>query len=405
VISSIQADSGDEAFTAYTMTVELEGVPPRQLSRRFRDFRFLNERLLTEFAFTPLPAFPYNSVAELFIGSNYLVASRVTELDKWMNAILAIPKVSRCHHLMLFLNLYDLSKKVAIVTGSNTGLGKQTAQILADNRCQLVLACRSMEKGEEAAREIRKKSGNESIIVMCLDLSSFESIKKFVQRFTSEFKTVDLLINNAGFAHSSEQKVTEEGFNPLVGVNYIGTVLLTCLLLNNVAKDGRIVNVSSKLAFQGINESMRWGDQIKTVDDGEVAQLRSYGFSKLLLSIWTQILAEKLKKTEICTFSLHPGVVATDIWRDLPEFLQWGVQKFLTRTDEGVAPILYCALDPTIKNSSGHFFECDCTDVNTKLTDYLATAPNKEDLVTLTWSETKKWIGGHFDFESCAMLQ
>jgi len=291
---------------------------------------------------------------------------------------------------------------VAIVTGSNTGLGRFTAQVLADNRCQVVLACRSPEKAEEAANDIRKKSGNQAVTVMVLDLSSFDSIKKFVQTFNSKFKKLDYLINNAGFAHLPQQTLTAEGFNPIIGVNFIGTALLTCLLLDTMAPDGRIVNVSSRSALSGINASMKWGDDIKAVDDGDLAQLATYSFSKLLLSVWTQILADKLKKTEICTYSLHPGTVATDIWRDLPEFLQWGVQKILARTDQGIAPILYCTLDPLIKKQSGHFFDSNCADINTEFSTYVATSPI--DLMANVWPETIKWIGNHFDFESCGKL-
>jgi len=286
------------------------------------------------------------------------------------------------------------------VTGSNTGLGKHTAQVLADNGCQVVLACRSMEKADAAASQIRKKSGNDAVSVMTLDLTSFASIKKFVQVFKEKFNKLDYLINNAGLG-SYEEGTTSEGFNMIIGVNFIGTALLTGLLLDTLSKDGRIVNVSSQAALSGL-PYLKWGDQAKFIDDGAVAQLQSYSASKLMLSAWSYALADRLKKTDVCVFSLHPGTIATDIWRPLPEFVQWGIRKVLAPTDEGIAPILLCALDPSIKRQTGHFFQSNCLDADTEFTTYLATGSG--DIITTVWQETINWCGDSFDFETCSKL-
>jgi len=391
----------DEFFTLYNITVQHEGQK-KKVPRRFREFRALNDCLLREFAFTPLPAFPFNALAEMFIGESYLVSSRMVELEKWLNALFAIPKVSGSHFLTIFLNLYDLSDKVAVVTGANTGLGKQAALVLAENRCQVVIACRSVQRGEQAATEIRQKTGSKTVTVMPMDLSSFESIHKFVATFKESFRKVDYLINNAGLvSYEGLEGVTREGFGMIPGVNFIGTALLTLLMLDSLSTEGRVVNVSSAAAFHGLN-AMRWGDAMKTPDSGAIDNLQSYQFSKMMLSAWTEVLADKLKKTKISVFSLHPGTIATDIWRSAPEFFQWGVKRILPAPDSGIIPILYCALEKSLPSLSGHYFNNDCTDQDADFRTYLAGSG--QDIHSLVWSELVQWIGKDFDFEVCPLL-
>jgi len=105
-------------------------------------------------------------------------------------------------------------------------------------------------KGKEAIKEIVEKTGNENITFMSLDLASFDSIRNFVKELENSDQKIDLLINNAGLAYS-EIPLTKEGFNMVFGVNFIGTALLTLLLVPHITRGGRIVNISSEGAFLG----------------------------------------------------------------------------------------------------------------------------------------------------------
>ena len=137
----------------------------------------------------------------------------------------------------------DLTGKVAIVTGANTGIGKETARGLADRGATVILACRNVQKGEAAAKEIQGRS----VRVRELDLASFASVREFCRQISREEKKVDILINNAG-AFTTNRELTEDGQEMQFQSNPLGHFLLTNLLLEKMksARDGaRIINVSS----------------------------------------------------------------------------------------------------------------------------------------------------------------
>ena len=161
----------------------------------------------------------------------------------------------------------DLSDKIAVVTGANTGIGFHTAKLLAKaNLKTVVLACRSKERAQSAKEEIEKfcKSGdgeNECVVeVMELDLSDTDSINRFAKEFHKKFKRLDVLVNNAGLNMSagySGPKVTKQGYEMCMGTNYFGHFMLTSLLLPALQKGkgtSRVVALSSVTSWFGSNK-------------------------------------------------------------------------------------------------------------------------------------------------------
>ena len=140
-----------------------------------------------------------------------------------------------------------LNGKTVIITGANTGIGKETAIDLAKRGARVILACRDLIRANEAAGEIRRVTGNGNVFVEILDLASFDSIRKFASKILAQEERIDILINNAGIMYCPKWK-TKEGFEMQFGVNHLGHFLLTNLLLEKIKKSApsRIVNVSSR---------------------------------------------------------------------------------------------------------------------------------------------------------------
>ena len=143
-----------------------------------------------------------------------------------------------------------LDGKTCIVTGSNTGIGKETALDFAQRGARVILACRDLNRANKAAEEIRKSTGNGNVIVQSLDLASLESVRKFADHFNRTEERLDILVNNAAVMASPRWE-TKDGFEMQFGVNHLGHFLLTNLLLNKLkaSSPSRIVNVSA-LAYE-----------------------------------------------------------------------------------------------------------------------------------------------------------
>ena len=145
-----------------------------------------------------------------------------------------------------------LDGKTVIITGANTGIGLETAVDLAKRNARVILACRSVERGETAAVEVRKRSGNDNVVFVQLDLASLDSVRKFAAKILEEEPRIDILINNAGVMLPT-RTLTQDGFETAFGVNHLGHFLLTNLLLDCIkeAPSARIINVSSKGCERG----------------------------------------------------------------------------------------------------------------------------------------------------------
>ena len=139
-----------------------------------------------------------------------------------------------------------LDSKTAIITGANTGIGLETAVDLANRNARVILACRSVERGETAAVQVRKRSGNDKVVFVQLDLASMESVRNFTAKILKDEPRIDILTNNAG-VDCLEGSLTVGGFEKHMAINHLGHFLLTHLLLDRLkeAPSARIINVSS----------------------------------------------------------------------------------------------------------------------------------------------------------------
>ena len=205
----------------------------------------------------------------------------------------------------------SLEGKTVIITGGNTGIGKETAIDLAKRKARVIIACRSEEKGKKAEVDIRRESGNSDVHFRKLDLASFESIRNFAKEVLSEESRIDILINNAGVMYCAYQK-TVDGYETQFGVNHLGPFLLTNLLLDKIkqASEGRIVVVSSL----GHEYAAKMGlDTINS--EAHYSPYDAYHKSKLANVLFTKALAKRLSGTSVTVNSLHPGFVDTELQR------------------------------------------------------------------------------------------
>ncbi|EDV36908.1 uncharacterized protein Dana_GF13190 [Drosophila ananassae] len=288
-----------------------------------------------------------------------------------------------------FTKKTDETGKVVIVTGCNTGIGKETVLELAHRGATVYMACRNMVKCEEARKEIIKATGNRNIFSSQLDLSSMASIRSFATRFMSEESKLHILINNAGIM-DCPRMLTKDGFEMQIGVNHMGHFLLTLLLLDvlKATAPSRIVVVSS-LAH-------RFGT-IKQHDlNSEKSYSRKFAYaqSKLANVLFTRELAKRLTGSGVTVNALHPGVVDTELIRYM-RFFGWKIIKFISRPvywvffktpKSGAQTTLFAALDPKLENVSGQYFS-DC-----KPTSVGSNAKN-EKVAKFLWEESEKWTG------------
>ena len=205
-----------------------------------------------------------------------------------------------------------LSGKTVVITGANSGIGKETAVDLARRNARVLMACRSVQRGERAAAEVRKRSNNENVVFRQLDLASFASIRKFAEEVLEE-KQIDILINNAG-AFMLPLRRTNDGVEMHFGVNYLGHFLLTNLLLERLkeAPAARIVNVAADVPswLAGINF-----DDINS--EKSYNRVKAVIQSKLSVIASSTRFAQQLADTRVTVNTVHPGIVRNDFGRYL----------------------------------------------------------------------------------------
>ncbi|XP_026057241.1 retinol dehydrogenase 12 isoform X1 [Carassius auratus] len=251
-----------------------------------------------------------------------------------------------------------LDGKTVIITGANTGIGKETAIDLAKRGARIIMACRDTEKADAALKEVKDASGNQDVVTSRLDLADSKSIREFAENINKEEKQVNILINNAGVMVCPYGK-TADGFEMQLGVNHMGHFLLTYLLLDLIKRStpARIINVSS-MAHQWGTINLEDINSEKNYD-----KQKAYSQSKLANILFTRSLAKKLEGSGVTAYALHPGVVQTELWRHLNKFQQaamWVAKPFTKTSVQGAQTSIYCAVAPELETESGKYYS-DCT--------------------------------------------
>jgi retinol dehydrogenase 12 len=275
----------------------------------------------------------------------------------------------------------DLSEQNFLITGANTGIGLATAAAIASRGGRVFLGCRSKQKGEAAVASITVAHGSEAAIFLPLDLADLASVRDCASQFLSLGEPLHVLINNAGIA--GRRGLTADGFELMFGVNHIGHFALTNALLDLlIASKARIVNVSSDAHYQarGIDfDAVRRRTR-------NITGMPEYSVSKLCNVLFSQELARRLDGSGVTSYALHPGVVASDIWRRVP----WPVRPLVTRrmltTEQGARTSVYCATSAELAGVSGRFYD-NCAE---REPSPVATRELGEQL----WRRSQEWTAG-----------
>lgn len=279
--------------------------------------------------------------------------------------------------------------KIIVITGANSGIGKETARELAKRGAHVYLACRNMDRCEKTRNEIVSETNNTNVFCRKCDLSSMKSIREFSKTMHTECKRVDVLINNAGVMRCPLTR-TVDGFEMQLGVNYLGHFLLTNLLLDmlQAAPAGRIVHVSGlahargQIKIDDLNSDMSY-------DPGE-----AYNQSKLANILFSNVLAKRLEYTKVTSNALHPGIVDTEIMRHMPifsseysrYFLKVILWPFIKSPVRGAQTTLHLALHPDLEGVTGKYFS-DCKEKP------VAVQATDTSTATWLWAVSEKWTG------------
>ena len=243
--------------------------------------------------------------------------------------------------------------KTVIITGAGSGIGYEVAHGVAAAGHALIMACRNRDRAEPARRRLVEETGNSHIKLYDLDLASFDSVRRFCEMIQEDFPAIDVLINNAG-VFTTDNPRTGDGPELTMQVNFLSPVLLTRLLLPvlTVKPGTRIVNVTS--------DAYRMGKiSLDRVSDTGLKGINAYAASKYAVVLFTVELAERLKDLPVSVFAVHPGHVASGMWR----FDAWYaplmaalMKPFFKTPAEGAVPVLRAALAPELEGGTGLYF-------------------------------------------------
>ncbi len=257
----------------------------------------------------------------------------------------------------------DLSGKFFLVTGANAGIGRATVTALAERGATVTLAARSEDKTRPVLTELQARFPDAKLHFLKLDLADLAATDRAAKEYLASGRKLDVLINNAGLAGTPG--LTKDGFEMTIGTNHLGPFHFTNLLLPLLkdAPQGRIVNVSSKAHVRAKGLYL---DEARTSATTHSARflrarlgsaLRMYGASKLMNVLHANELARRLSDTKISTYSLHPGVVASDVWRNVPGFVRPIMKLFMITNEEGALTSLHCATSPDVAGLTARYWD------------------------------------------------
>ena len=250
-----------------------------------------------------------------------------------------------------------MQDKTILITGATDGIGKQTALALANQGATVVITGRNQSKGEAVVAELRQSSGNSKVHLLVADLSIMGEVRKLAAEFKSQYKRLDVLVNNAGGFFDTRQ-VTKEGLEYTFALNHLAYFLLTHLLLDvlKTSAPSRVVNVSSAASASA---KMNWDD---LQFSQRYSNFAAYSQSKLANVLFSNALARRLEGSGITVNSLHPGLVATRFGDNsknpLMRLAMSVVKRFGAISPErGAETSIYLASSPDIAQVSGNYFD------------------------------------------------
>lgn len=267
-----------------------------------------------------------------------------------------------------------LNSVTAIITGATSGIGAETARVLAKRGARIIIPARNIKLAKDVKARIQKESPGAEIVVLELDLSSFASIRRFVTKFESLDLPLNILINNAG-KFCQQLELSDDGFEMTFATNHLGHFLLTKLLLNKMIEtaketqiEGRIVNVSS-VVHNWLSKTQIQFDQLSNPKRYRFNGTRAYAISKLANILHAKELASQLKiiNANVTANAIHPGIVRTAITRGHNEVITDSVffiaSKLLKTLPQAASTACYAAVHPSVVGVSGKYF-ADCNEAS-----------------------------------------
>lgn len=274
----------------------------------------------------------------------------------------------------------DQDGRTFLVTGATSGIGLVTARQLAARGATVYITGRTAEKADRAAAQLRADTRSEHVHPLVLELGELESVRACARAFRDTGAPLHVLVNNAGLAGA--RGLTPSGFELAFGTNHVGPFLLTELLTDRLRESApaRVVNVASAghfnadgIAFDAVRRRTR-----------TPTGFPEYCVSKLANVLHAAELGRRLGADAVTSYSLHPGAVATDVWRKVP----WPIRPLMTRRmlspQQGAQTTLHCATDPALVSQTGRYYD-DCRE---KEPSRVATV----ELAAELWERSQRWV-------------
>jgi NAD(P)-dependent dehydrogenase (short-subunit alcohol dehydrogenase family) len=281
----------------------------------------------------------------------------------------------------------SMQGKVVVVTGSNVGIGLETAVGVAAQEATTVLACRNQAKAEAAAKEVTQRTWNDDVHVVPLDLADLASVRKAADEILTRWDRLDVLVNNAGGTWSVRQQ-TVQGFEYTFGVNHLGHFFLTNLLLDRLRAAGpsRVVNVTS-VGHHAARRGMRFDD---LQSEKHYEAMEAYCRSKLANVLFTRQLAKRLEGTGVTANAVHPGSVRSSFGMDgdLHGFMNFGMRiarPFEISPKRGARTSLYLATSPDVAIKTGMYW------VRSK-PGHMSRQARNEEAARRLWDESERLL-------------
>ncbi len=250
-----------------------------------------------------------------------------------------------------------MQKKIALITGANSGVGKEIALGLAEANMHVILVCRNKQKGDLAQQEIKTLSGSNEVDLFIADLSSQKDIHQLAKSLEATYSKLDILVNNAGIVLKSKT-LSVDNIEMTLATNHLGPFLLTQLLLPLLQKSeaARIINVSSEIH--------KWASldlQDLQFEKRKYRFMKAYAQSKLLMNIAAMELSRKLRETTMTVNCYHPGAVKTNLGSDSEHSFLWrGIDKliksFFISPKRAASTAIYLALSSDVASVTGKYF-------------------------------------------------
>jgi NAD(P)-dependent dehydrogenase (short-subunit alcohol dehydrogenase family) len=274
----------------------------------------------------------------------------------------------------------DLQGRTFVVTGANSGIGRTATQALAARGARVLMLCRSVDKSVPVVEAIKAATGNGAVELIPVDLADLASVRDCARGLLARDLPIHGLINNAGLA--GLRGVTKQGFEVGFGTNHLGHFLLTSLLLDRLTASApaRVVTVSSEAHYR----PKRWEWEPLQQPTKTRTAFHEYGVSKLANVLFTRELARRTEGTGITTYALHPGVVATDVWRRIPRPISTIAKLFMRSSEDGAKTTLYCATAPELATVTGRYYDNERERTPSKLA-------LDDGLARELWAKSEQW--------------